>query len=106
MSRQHEAHLALVDRVRSGDVSAIKYFNELTGRYLPQRSNNVDVGLVLMRVVEILQKHISDPELQEVIGQDLMQLALAASVESSAQANNVVAISAPVGRAPKGTVVI
>jgi hypothetical protein len=103
---QHEAHLALVERVRSGDVSAIKYFNELTGRYLPQRSNNVDVGLVLLRVVEILQKHISDPELQEAIGQDLMQLAAVTIDETSAQKNNVVAIAAPVGRAPKGTVVI
>ncbi|HET7713275.1 MAG TPA: hypothetical protein VFK94_02300 [Patescibacteria group bacterium] len=86
---QHEAHLALVDRVRSGDISAIKYFNELTGRYVPQRSNNVDISLVLMRVIEAVQRHVTDPMVQEKIAQELMGLAVAAQVESSGNSSPV-----------------
>jgi hypothetical protein len=105
---QHEAHLALVDRVRSGDVSAIKYFNELTGRYIPQRSSNVDVGMVLMRVVEIIQRHVTDSDIQESIAQDLMQLALSAQIEQTGGVTKQATLvsSAPVGRPGKGTVVI
>jgi len=76
---QHEAHLALVERVRVGDVSAIKYFNELTGRYIPTKDGNtgVDVNMLLMRVIEAVQKHVRDPEIQEAIAAELLQFAQA-----------------------------
>jgi hypothetical protein len=72
---QHEAHLALVDRVRSGDMTAIKYFNEITGRYVPSSGDKeVNVSLILMRVLEIIQRHVRDSSLQEVIAQEFLQL--------------------------------
>ncbi len=80
---QHEAHLALVDRVRSGDVSAIKYFNELTGRYVPNAKNNVDIRLVLVRVMEAIQKHVSNPAEQEAIANDLLALAMTTGAVSA-----------------------
>jgi hypothetical protein len=90
---QHEAHLALVGRVRSGDVSAIKYFNEITGRYVPNRVSNLDISVVLMRVVESVQKHVTDPAIQEAIAQDLMALAQA----DSSNANTRTVTALPVG---------
>lgn len=71
---QHEAHLALIDRVVSGDVNAIKYFNELTGRYVQSKDSNLDVMSVLMRVVEIVQKHVKDPVALAAIGNELINL--------------------------------
>lgn len=72
---QHEAHLALVDRVRSGDMGAIKYFNEITGRYVPSSGDKeVNVTLIIMRVLEIIQRHVQDAHTQEIIAQEFLQL--------------------------------
>lgn len=90
---QHEAHLALVDRVRSGDVGAIKYFNELTGRFVPNAKSNVDVRLILVRVMEAIQKHVSSPAEQEAIANELLALAV-----STGAVNNPANQVAPVVR--------
>lgn len=72
---QHEAHIALVDRVKSGDMSAIKYFNEITGRYVPSRGEaNVNVTLILMQLLEIIQRHVKDLGTQELIAQEFLAL--------------------------------
>lgn len=73
----HEAHLALVDRVRSGDVSAIKYYNEITGRYVPGLKDTVDAQAIIMRILEIIQMRVKDTELQALIADDLLALARA-----------------------------
>jgi len=71
----HEAALALVGRVRSGDTNAIKFYYEITGRYVPQRGNSIDVAGLLMRVLEILQKHVLDDNVITAISNDLINLA-------------------------------
>ena len=72
---QHEAHIALVDRVRSGDMSAIKYYNEITGRYVPSRGeSNINVTLILMQMLEIIQRHVRDLGTQELIAQEFLAL--------------------------------
>lgn len=79
-SNQHEAHLALIDRVKSGDISAVKYYNEITGRYVPNRGDSVDVPSLLMRVIEIIQKHVSSNEEAALIAEDLLTLASGVAV--------------------------
>jgi hypothetical protein len=71
---QHEAHLALVERVRVGDLGAIKYFNEMTGRHVPNKDSNVNISQILMMVIESIQRHVTDPATQEAIANDLMRL--------------------------------
>lgn len=71
----HESHLALLDRVRSGDIGAIKYFNEITGRYVPASNEKVDVNGVLMKVLEIIQRHVDDPLILDNIARDFLLLA-------------------------------
>lgn len=71
----HEAHLALVDRVRAGDVTAIKYYNEITGRYVPGLRDRVDANALVMRVLEIIQRRVTDPQLQAAVAEDLIALA-------------------------------
>ena len=80
---QPVAHLSLVDRVTQGDLTAIKYLNSMTGRYREKASAGVEVNVnnvmansdMLIRVVEVIQKHVKDPELLEAIGTDLLQIA-------------------------------
>lgn len=79
-SNQHEAHLALIDRVKSGDISAVKYYNEITGRYVPNRGDSVDVPSLLMRVIEIIQKHVTDNNQAAAIAEDLLTLASGVAV--------------------------
>lgn len=82
---QWEAHEALLDRVRSGDTAAIKYYNEITGRYVPNATDKVNVEAVLMRVLEIIQRHVQDPEIASSIADDL--LALSATLNPAAEGN-------------------
>lgn len=79
---QHESHLALLDRVKSGDINAIKYYNEITGRYIPNNKDSVDVNAVLHRILEIIQIHVKDPAVLGAISQDM----LAMSTNSADQA--------------------
>ena len=82
------AHLALIDRVGQGDLGAIKYFNNLIGRFndSPQSRSqqniavNIDNRTIeedkaqLMQIIEIIQRHVKDPETLEAIGTDILKL--------------------------------
>lgn len=87
---QHDAHLALVDRVKSGDIGAIKYYNEMTGRFVQNSQANVDVSLILLRVLEIIQKYVVDSALQAVIADEFLSLAEAGGVTNSINQKNVI----------------
>ena len=60
---KHEALLALADRVKSGDMKAIEYYNEMTGRYVRQTQSNSsgpDVSLIVTRIIEIIVDEVED----------------------------------------------
>lgn len=71
----HDSHLALVDRVKSGDINAIKYMNEITGRFVPAQTKGVDLHEVLFKVLEIIQQCVTDPNVQALIAGKLMEIA-------------------------------
>lgn len=81
----HDAHLGLVERVQSGDLAAIKYYNEITGRFIPAKDKGIDVQSILLRVMEIIQRRVGDGDVQLQIADDLIELAK----ESSGQFNGV-----------------
>lgn len=64
---QHEAHLALIDKVRMGDMKAIAYYNEMTGRYTTQSSSTpgtsqvTDFKNLLIKILEIINDEIQEP---------------------------------------------
>lgn len=78
----HEAHLALLDKVRSGDVGAIKYWNELTGRYVEKSKRDADgadsviydLKQLMVQIVEIVIDEVDDPETAVRIGDRLNSL--------------------------------
>lgn len=93
-TNQHEAHLALIDRVKSGDISAVKYYNEITGRYVPNRGDSVDIPALLMRVLEIIQKHVTDNVAAAAIAEDLLTLASGVGIGVGANRPRELTVSA------------
>jgi len=69
-----EAHLALVDRVRSGDITALKFYYEMTGRYTGQQAG-MDPRVLLTKVFDIITKHVQNPIALQAIAEDFKVLA-------------------------------
>ena len=72
----HEAYKSLVQSVVRGDVSAMKLFFEMRGIYSPRLDININVETIVYRLVEIVGKHVRDPELLRAIANDVEQLEL------------------------------
>ncbi len=69
-----DAHLALVDNVRRGDLGSIKLYYEMTGRWSSKTVGELNVEFLMMKVLETIQKHVTDQATLEAIGDDLMGL--------------------------------
>lgn len=95
----HDAMLSLVKRVQVGDIAAIKYYHEITGRFIPSRERGVDPQQVLLRVMEIIQRRVGDPQVQMLIADDLIELAKESS--SQFQGTPLVSQLRPVGTRPR-----
>lgn len=94
---QHEAHLALLDKVRLGDIKAIQYYNEMTGRYTQAAARNgngpnsvVDVQNLLIRILEIVQDEVDDPNTIIKISERLKALGNASTIAGELVAPQVV----------------
>lgn len=70
------ANLALVKAIDAGDLKAIQLFMEMTGRYTPRSTVDVNIHAVLARVVEIVSIHVRDPAILEAIAHDMENLEL------------------------------
>lgn len=65
-----DAYLGLLQAVRDQDVPAIKLFFEMRGIYNPRVQVDINIELVLTKVVEILARKIDDPQLvMEIAGE-------------------------------------
>jgi hypothetical protein len=98
---QHVAHLSLIDRVTQGDLGAIKYFNSMTGRFREKASAAVEVNVqnnygsdTLIAIVEIIQRHVKDPDVLEAIGAEVLALQRG---ETRAVGNTNGPVGSPVG---------
>jgi hypothetical protein len=68
-----DAHLALVEKVRSGDMSALKFYYEVTGRYTGQNAG-LDPRALLEKVFGIIAKYVDDPQALIGISTEFMAL--------------------------------
>lgn len=63
-----EARIALTQAVAKGDVNAIKFYYEVTGEY--RRDDSLpDVRVMMIRVLEAVQKHVSPEQLAAISGE-------------------------------------
>lgn len=97
---QHVAHMSLIERVAQGDLGAIRYFNSMTGRYREKQSAAVEVNVqnnygtdTLIKIVEIIQKHVKDPDVLAAIGDEILALNTGGALPTA----GALPVGAPVG---------
>jgi hypothetical protein len=69
------ADQALGQLVQQGDMKAITFLNQLTGRFDPNKQNSVDIVSVMMRVQDVILRHVRDPEVKRNIARELIAIA-------------------------------
>lgn len=70
------ADQALGQLVQSGDMKAITFLNQLTGRFDPNaRSGSIDIPAMLMQVQDLILRYVTDPAAKRNIARGLMALA-------------------------------
>ncbi len=69
------ADQALGQLVQQGDMRAITFVNQLTGRFDANAKSQVDVAALLLAMQEIIQKHVRDPITRRNIARELISLA-------------------------------
>lgn len=94
-----DAHLALVDKVRAGDMGALKFYYEMTGRYTGQ-AQGIDPRQLLENVFNIIAKHIQNPIVLDSIGKDLLALIGAQSLDQGATFNTNTPVAGELVRGP------
>lgn len=77
---QHLMQKAHLERIAQGDMGAIKLAYEMTGIFIPERGTKAnesaaDTKMIIMRILEVLQRRITDPELLVAVGEDIMAIA-------------------------------
>ena len=68
-----DAHMALLDRVSSGDISALKFYYEITGRYTGQ-NGGMDPRMLVNRIFDVIAKHVTDPVILNSISTEFLTL--------------------------------
>lgn len=71
---ESDAYLSMITAMRSGDQSAVKLYFEMRGIYNPKVQVDVNVNLMLTKVIEIIQNRVKDPATLMLIAQDFEEL--------------------------------
>ncbi len=69
------ADAALGQLVQQGDMKAITFVNQLTGRLDPNARQQLDVPSLLLQVQDIILRHVLDPVVKRNIARELIALA-------------------------------
>lgn len=70
------AKMAHIKAIHDGDMNAVKLYYEMTGLYNPRLQVDVNIEAVIVNVIEIISRHVSDPATLEAIATDIEQLDL------------------------------
>jgi hypothetical protein len=71
-----EAQAAFAKKVRSGDMVALKFYYEMTGR--ANSPEAINVKMTMARLIEAVQKHVRDPAILAAIAAELSESTVAA----------------------------
>ena len=69
------ADQALGQLIQQGDMKAITFVNQLTGRFDPNARQNLDVPALMMQIQDIVLRNVSDPAIKRNIARELIALA-------------------------------
>jgi hypothetical protein len=84
---EHEAHMGLLRGVNAGNQNAIKLFFEMTGRWNPAEENTVNLQMFMTKVIEIIQTHVTDPQILMALAADLQMASLETGINPKAIEN-------------------
>lgn len=72
---QSQVHVALAKAAMDGDVNAIKYYNQVSGRFDTARTvEQLNVKFVMQKLLETIQTHVHDPVVLMAIAEDFATL--------------------------------
>ena len=94
----NEATRALGDNVTRGDMGAIKLVYEMTGRWSSKTVGELNVDFLLMKVIETISKHVTDPEALEAIASDLSVFSQVPTAGSSSSSQPLSLLPGVAGR--------
>lgn len=76
-----EAQAQLARQIKTGNFNALKFYYEITGR--AQSPETVNIKLAMMRMIEVIQKHVHDPSILQAIAEDMRAVAPSTIVANS-----------------------
>jgi hypothetical protein len=56
-------------------MKAITFLNQLTGRFDASKQNSIDIVSVMMKVQDVILRHVRDPEVKRNIARELIAIA-------------------------------
>jgi hypothetical protein len=69
------ADQALGQLVQQGDMKAITFINQLTGRFDPNKQQAIDLPSIMIQIQDIVLRHVRDPIAKRNIARELIALA-------------------------------
>lgn len=70
-----DAKLSLIKGIEAGDFQSTKLYMEIRGIYNPRVQVDVNIEQVLVRVVDIVARHVNEPSILEAIATEIEELA-------------------------------
>lgn len=86
----HEVMLSLIDKAMSGDMKAISYYHEITGRFVQQTTSNTgqgsshDLQQMIVRIIEIIVDEVDDFDTATRISERLKGLVMGHTIANAA----------------------
>lgn len=69
------ADQALGQLVQQGDMKAITFLNQLTGRFDANKQGIIDIASIMMQVQDVILRHVREPEIKRNIARELIAIA-------------------------------
>jgi hypothetical protein len=83
-----DMHNSLIGQATKGNVQAIKFAYEVSGRYRPkQGEETANVRMIIIKLIEIIQRHVNDPMVLQAIANDVQ--AIQKGLEPNGQHNEI-----------------
>lgn len=72
---EDEINVALVNGALDGKLEHIKFIAELSGKFSPEAKTKMDVQKIVMGILEVIMKHVTNPETLSAISREILTLA-------------------------------
>lgn len=85
-----EVQAQLIRQIKAGSFPALKFYYEVTGR--AQSPETINVKMAMMRMIEIIQRHVQDPAVLQAIANEMRGVVGPVAGSTTVPGNEVVSI--------------